>query len=259
MDDFSTRIRNGVAVVTGAGDGLGKALTCGLLAQGLTVAGLVGRHQETLDAVAATAPGGRFLPVKADVSDPVAVAAAFDHIRAEAGAVTILINNAAVFPHRDILDETPDSFMQTVAVNLGGPFACCRAALDDMIAQGFGRIVNLGSFADIAPAPTAAAYSVSKGAARILTRAMVADLQDRFPDIIINDWMPGILATRMGLPDGIAPADAAQNCVRLALLHDRNINGLVFERDRSVHAPLSLKRGILNKVLGQSQTNYVLG
>ncbi len=257
MIDFSTQIRDGVAVVTGASDGLGKALAMGLLAEGLTVAGIA-RRADALAAVTADAPAGKFHPITADVADPDAVRAAFDAIRQDAGPVTILINNAAVFPHRDILEESAESFMQTVAVNLGGPFACSRAALDDMIAQGFGRIINVGSFAGIAPAPAAAAYSVSKGAAHVLSRAWVAELDERFPDIVISEWMPGILNTKMGLPDGISPELAASRGVRLALWHDRALNGVVFDGDRSIMPPMGWKRKLLNKVLRQSPKPFIL-
>jgi short-subunit dehydrogenase len=241
-------LRNGTAVVTGAGAGLGRALAVALSQRGVRVCGF-GRQAAALEETARLAEKGRFIAKVVDVSDDGAVSVAFDELRAEAGDVTILINNAAVYPRRDFLQETPASFMKSVQVNLGGVVACTHAALGAMLQTGIGRIVNVGSFADLAPMPCSSAYSVSKGAARILTRALVADLSDRFPDIVISTWMPGILATEMGLPDGLDPAIAAQWGASLALWHDRTLNGAVFERDHEVLEHRSLKGRIKDRIL----------
>ncbi|MBO9397915.1 SDR family oxidoreductase [Shimia sp. R9_2] len=227
-----------IAVVTGAGSGLGRALAIALTAKGITVAGL-GRRAEKLEETAVLA-GAQFLPIVADVADPDAVRTAFGTVR-QHGAVSILINNAAVYPHRDILDETPESFMHTMAVNLGGVVNGTSEALKDMTALGHGRILNVGSFADLHPLPCSAAYSVSKGAVRSFSRALIADLGDRLPKIVINTWMPGILRTDMGLEDGIDPTLAAEWGVALALWNDPSLNGAVFDRDREVLPPRGLK------------------
>ena len=257
MTDLPEKMNAGTIVVTGASDGLGRALSTALVGQGIRVAG-IGRRMEALQDLQKGLEQGLFFPIEADVSDPEAVARAFAQIRSEAGPVTGLINNAAVYPHRDILDETPESFMHTIAINLGGPLFCAQEAFKDMIEQGFGRVVNVGSFADIAPIPVSAAYSVSKGAARILTRALIADLGERFPDIVINDWMPGVLNTKMGVADGVDPADVAGWGAKLVLWHDRRLMGLVFEGDRSALPQFSLKRRIFMKLTGQKPEQLFL-
>ncbi|MDX5414255.1 MAG: SDR family oxidoreductase [Rhodobacterales bacterium] len=244
------RLRKGVAVVTGAGVGLGRALALELVAQGVTVAG-IGRDPRTLSEVSAAAGGG-FHPVALDVSELDSVPGAFDDIAARLGPVTLLINNAAIYPRREFMEEGPTGFMRTVDVNLGGVAACSHAALAGMVQTGFGRILNVSSYADVAPLPASAGYSVSKGAARILTRALVADLGDRFPGIVISDWMPGVLATRMGEATGLDPLTAARWGARLALWHDPALNGTVFEMDREILPPRSLKRRVLDKLLGRS-------
>lgn len=244
------RLQQGVAVVTGAGAGLGRALALELIAQGMTVAG-IGRDAQSLAALAEQA-GPTFHPVPMDVADTKAVSASFDMIRERVGPVTLLINNAATYPRRDFLDEGPEDFMRTVAVNLGGVVACSHAALKGMVDVGFGRILNVASFADVAPLPASAGYAVSKGAARILTRALVADLADRFPGIVIGDWMPGVLATRMGPAAALDPAQAARWGVRLALWHDPSLTGTVFERDRELLPPRGLKRRLLERLKGRS-------
>jgi len=236
-------------VVTGAGGGLGRALCVEFSRRGHPVAGL-GRDAAHLAATAHLAGAG-FVAVPCDVADPASVRAAFAQVRERLGPVSTLVNNAATYPRRDILDETAESFMATVATNLGGVLACAREALADMVAAGEGRILNVGSFADLSPLPASAAYAVSKGAARILTRALVADLADRFPRIVVSDWMPGMLATRMGLPEGLAPEEAARWGATLALWRDPSLNGTIWERDREVPPPRSLKGRVADRLLGR--------
>lgn len=240
-------VTDGIAVVTGAGGGLGRALALELVARGVRVAA-IGRSPGGIEETAAMAPEGRIMTVMADVADADAVRNAFAAIT-EAAPVSVLINNAAVYPRRDFLDESGESFAATVAVNLGGMVNCTRAALDGMVRTGRGRIVNVSTFADMAPLPASAAYSVSKGAGRILTRALVADLGDRFPGIVITDWMPGMLATRMGIADGLAPGVAARWGAALALWDDPALNGAVFEMNREVLPPRGLKARLRDALL----------
>jgi 3-oxoacyl-[acyl-carrier protein] reductase len=239
-----------VAVVTGASSPLGLALMLALARRGVAVAGIA----RTAFEIGQPA----ILPLVADVADPGAVTAAFRSIRDRLGAPSILINSAEVYPHRDILEETPQSFMETVQINLGGAFNCCHAVLPDMVAAGRGRIINVVTFADVLPAPLAAGYSVSKGALRILTRALVADLGDRFPGIVINDWVPGTHKPRRGIPDGVDPELAGEWGANLALLQDQAINGLVFLQDREHLPPRSFRRRVKDHVLGQGRARVRL-
>ncbi|MAS04769.1 MAG: oxidoreductase [Ahrensia sp.] len=234
-------------VITGAGSGLGRALTLELTGQGVFVAG-IGRRREALDETAALAVPGRFVPIVADIGNIAAVDGAFAEITASFGPVDILINNAAVYPHRDFLDISAEAFMQTVSINLGGLVACTAAALRGMVETGEGRILNVATFADRVPLPASAEYSVSKGAAKILTRALVADISDRFPRIIMNDWVPGVLATEMGTVDGIDPALAARWGARLAMLSDPSVNGMLWFQDQEVLPPKSLKQRVFERI-----------
>lgn len=236
-----------VAVLTGAGSGLGRALAVELTQRGVRVAGF-GRRKAPLEETARLA-GERFLAMPVDVADARAVQAGFDEVARVMGPVLLLINNAAVYPRLDFLDETPESFMDTVAINLGGVVSCSHAALRQMASTGRGRILNVSTFADLSPIPVSSAYSVSKGAGRILTRALIADVSDRFPDIVINDWMPGALATDMGLKDGLDPAVAARWGATLALWHDRSLMGTIWEQDTEQLPPRSLKRRLRDAVL----------
>ncbi|MEP2530315.1 SDR family oxidoreductase [Shimia sp.] len=243
---MTDRTPDHMAVVTGAGSGLGRALAIALCAKGVRVAGM-GRRAGALEGTAKLAGAG-FTAIPADVSDPKSVKSAFQQVRAIT-PVTILINNAGVYPHRDIFDETADSFMATVNTNLGGMVACTREALQDMGETGQGRIVNVSSFSDIAPPPCSAAYSVSKGACTIFSRTLVADLGDRLPGIVITTWMPGMLATDMGIPEGLDPEIAAGWGAALALWSDRSLNGAVFEMDREILPPRGLKEKLKDVLL----------
>ncbi len=240
-----------IALVTGAGRGLGRALVLRLAEKGLTV-GALGRKPADLETLAGEAPEGKVVPLQADVADPESLGRAFAELDERAGPVDTLINNAAVYPHRDILDETPESFMATIAINLGGVFTCSKLALDRMVPKGTGRIVNVATFAGNRPTQLAAGYSVSKGAALILTKSFIADLGDRFPDIVINDWIPGALRTEMGLADGIDPMESAKWGAALALWHDPALTGALFVQDVEELPPASLKRRLFNRLTGQA-------
>lgn len=240
-------LNDGIAVVTGAGGGLGRALALELAARGMRVAAL-GRSLDGIRETAAQDPQGRITAVCADVAQAQAVTDAFEKLR-QIAPVTLLINNAAVYPRRDFLDESGTSFMATVDINLGGMVQCSRAALADMVETGTGRIVNVSTFADMVPLPASSAYAVSKGAGRILTRALVADLGDRFPGIVLSDWMPGMLDTRMGVPHGVDPARAAKWGAALALWHDPALNGAVFEENREILPPRGIKGRVKDALL----------
>lgn len=236
-----------VCVLTGAGSGLGRALAVELTGRGVMVAGF-GRRLDALEETARLAAPGRFATFALDVADAAAVDRAFADVAEKLGPVEILINNAAVYPHRDFLETPAPEFMQTVAVNLGGMVACSAAALRGMVQTGRGRILNVATFADLAPLAASSAYSVSKGAARIFTRALVADLADRFPGIVINDWIPGALSTEMGIPEGLDPAIAARWGADLALWQDPSLTGTTWDRDQEMLPPRSLKRRLLERL-----------
>lgn len=253
---MNDRMKSGIAVVTGAGGGLGRALALELVARGMRVVAL-GRRREGIEETAAMAPEGAVEVLQVDVADAGAVREGLREVSEEV-PITLLINNAAVYPRRDFLDETPESFMDTVAINLGGMVNCSHAALEGMVEVGFGRIMNVSTFADLAPLSASSGYAVSKGAARILSRAMIADLADRFPDIVINDWMPGVLATKMGVAHGLDPAQSARWGAALALWHDPALTGSVFEQDREILPPRGLKGRIKDAVLMRRQSPRVI-
>ena len=239
-----------LAVITGATVDLGRELVKELIAQDITVAAL-GRNETALNALGnETSNPDLFHAFETDLTSFADIKASFAKITEKFGAISILIYNAAIETNEDFLEQTPESFAHVMQINLCAAQACAFHAVTNMVETGYGRIVNVVSFADQAPAPLATGYSVSKGAQKTLTRAMLADLGDRFPDIVITDWVPGAHNTSNAPADGVDPATAAKWGVKLALMHDPSLSGALFFKDREQPAPKSRKKKILDKLLG---------
>ena len=166
---------SGVAVVTGAGSGIGEAVTRSLLDAGWRVA-LAGRRADRLDAVAGGHPGT--LTVATDVAAPASVAALFAAVQARWGRLDLLVNNAGTFGPGGTVDEIAvEDWQDTVAVNLTGSFLCAREAFAAMRAQEpqGGRIINNGSVSAHVPRPGSVAYTATKHAVTGLTRSLSLD------------------------------------------------------------------------------------
>ncbi|SOR27550.1 putative short-chain dehydrogenase/reductase [Methylorubrum extorquens] len=165
-----------VAVVTGAGSGIGRAVALGLAQAGWRLV-LTGRRGEALERVAAELPGPS-LCVPTDVSDPRAVEALFAAVGERFGRLDLLFNNAGIFTPAATVDEIAvEDWLASVNVNLTGTFLCTRAAFGMMRKQDprGGRIINNGSIAAYAPRPMSAPYSATKHAITGLTRATALD------------------------------------------------------------------------------------
>ncbi|GAB6842845.1 NAD(P)-dependent dehydrogenase (short-subunit alcohol dehydrogenase family) [Methylorubrum rhodinum] len=166
----------GVAVVTGAGSGIGRAVARGLSEAGWRLV-LAGRRREALEAVATELPG-EALCAPTDVADPASVEALFTEITKEFGRIDLLFNNAGIFTPAATVDEIAvEDWMRSVNVNLTGAFLCTRAAFAMMRAQEprGGRIVNNGSISATVPRPMSAPYAATKHAITGLTRATALD------------------------------------------------------------------------------------
>lgn len=214
-----------IAVVTGAGSGIGKVCALALLADGWTVV-LAGRRLATLQAVAAQSPhADRALPWVADVTDPNAVAALFAGVEQRWGRLDLLFNNAGVFTAGVPLDELPiDAWKAAVDTNLSGAFYCLQAAFRLMKRQQprGGRIINNGSISAHVPRPHSVAYTATKHAITGLTRS--AALDGRAFDIAVGQIDIGNAATDMtttmaqGMPqaDGSTRAEARMDVRHVA-------------------------------------------
>ena len=166
-----------VAIVTGAGSGLGREVVRGLLGAGYRVA-LAGRRAETLHETARGAPSDRALVVPTDVRAPEAVAALFARAGEAWGRVDVLFNNAGLFgPTAPVEDVRLDDFDDVVATNLTGAFLCAREAFRVMRRQRpqGGRIINNGSISAQSPRPDAIAYTATKHAVTGLTKALALE------------------------------------------------------------------------------------
>jgi NAD(P)-dependent dehydrogenase (short-subunit alcohol dehydrogenase family) len=173
------RANGKIAIVTGAGSGIGRATALALLEAGYSVV-LSGRRREALEQTAALAgaAAGRALVVPADVSDPESVRALFDATKAAFGRLDLLFNNAGTnVPPIPLEDLTFEQWRRVVDVNLTGPFLCTQAAfrlMKDQVPRG-GRIINNGSISAQAPRPHSAPYTATKHAITGLTKSTALD------------------------------------------------------------------------------------
>ena len=166
-----------VAIVTGAGSGIGKAAALGLFAEGYAVA-LAGRRAELLEATASESGAGeRALPVRTDVRDPEAVAALFAATKERFGRLDVLFNNAGLGAGGLLEDVEIERWRQVVDTNLTGSFLCTQEAfriMKDQTPRG-GRIINNGSISAQVPRPNSAAYTSTKHALTGLTKSTALD------------------------------------------------------------------------------------
>ena len=188
--------RNGrVAVVTGAGTGIGRGIALALARQGCRVLA-VGRRpdkvQETADLV--TRENGRALAVSADVSKAADVARMVEKCRAALGAIDILVNNAGVHVPGGILKVTEEQWDWIMSVNVKGVFLCCKAVAPAMLERKWGRIINIASVGAITPSMNAA-YCATKGAVVTLTKSMALELSPG--GVTVNAICPGTTVTEM--------------------------------------------------------------
>jgi NAD(P)-dependent dehydrogenase (short-subunit alcohol dehydrogenase family) len=179
-----------VAIVTGAGSGIGRAITLGLAAEGASVcvADLVGDRAETVAAeVEAAGPGA--MAYQVDVSDSAAVDRMVSAVTSHFGTLDILVNNAGTLAYAPVVDMTDEQWDRVVAVNLRGTFVCSRAALRHMISRRRGRIVNTASGRGIHGSPGAAVYGATKAAVINITRALAVEVAPF--GITVNAISPG--------------------------------------------------------------------
>ena len=166
-----------VAVITGAGSGIGRASALALMGDGWSVA-LAGRRQDALEETAGMATGGRSLVVPTDVADPDQVVALFAKVKDTFGRVDMLFNNAGGnVPTTNFGDMTWEMWRRVVSVNLDAMFQCANQAfriMRDQSPQG-GRIINNGSISAHVPRPGSVAYTSTKHGVTGLTKSIALD------------------------------------------------------------------------------------
>lgn len=203
-------LKGKTAVVTGGGSGIGRACAVQLARDGAAVAvwDLNG------DAAAETvglieAEGNRASAYTGDASARDSIAGILVRIRAELGPVLVLVNNAGITGFVPFLDITPEALERMYRVNLMGPFFMTQACIPDMIAAGWGRIVNISSSSAQTGSKGMSHYASSKGGVIALTKALAVEYADR--GITVNNIPPGFIDTPMlrGAPINVEATSAS--------------------------------------------------
>ena len=196
---MSDSIKNRVAIITGAGKGLGKTFALALANSGVNLA-LVGRNAESLKNVAEAARKFNVTaePFVADVTREDDVKNLERAIVAKFGKIHILINNAGINIRKNVTDFTFEEWTSVINTNLVGAFLMCRSFVPHMRGQGYGRIINLTSIMSHISLPGRTAYSSSKAGLLGFTKALALELAPE--GITVNGISPGPCATEMNLP-----------------------------------------------------------
>src|SRR6185503_8373352 len=206
-----------VAVVTGAASGMGLAIARHLAARGNRV-GLLDLQGEAAirAAEALRETGANAIAVEADVTDRGAVDAALDEVRARLGPIQIMVTSAGLDAFETFTDITNESWQRVLAVNLTGTFHCVQAAVADMLAARWGRIVTISSSSAQSGALRMAHYVASKAGVVGLTKALALELAPH--GITVNTIPPGMIDTPM-----LRRAEAAGDLAKIEKLASRMV------------------------------------
>lgn len=189
-------LRGKNAIVTGAGSGLGQATAKRLAREGAAVAvwdiDEAGSRRTVDDIVAA---GGRAIASRVDVSSRAQIDAGVQHAHAELGPVTILVNNAGMTGFVPFLEITEEAWDRMMMVNLKSMFLAAQAVLPDMLAAGWGRIINISSSSAQSGATRMAHYASSKGGVIAFTKSLAVEFAAQ--GITVNNVPPGFVDTPM--------------------------------------------------------------
>lgn len=231
------------SLVTGAGQGLGRATAAALHAAGCTVAvnyfADPGGHNARLAEQACAALGSRAFPVAADIRRPAEVAAMMEAIAGRCGRLDILVNNAAIVRDRTVKKMSDEEWQAVIDTNLTGVFNVCRAAMPHF-AEG-GRIVNVASISGVVGLFGQANYAAAKAGVIGLTKVLAREVAGR--GITVNAVAPGVVLTEMGkaIPDDVR--DTMLAAIPL---------GRFGEPDDVAHAILFLASDMAGYITGQT-------
>jgi len=193
---FTTDLKSQVAIVTGASQGLGKAVAIALGMNGATVV-CCARNADKLAATVAEieSGGGTAEAVACDVTDRAAAKAAIEGAKERHGRLDILVNNAGITRDKLMRGMSDEEWDDVIATNLTSCFVCCRAAAGIMRRAKYGRIVNMASISGLIGNPGQANYSASKAGMIGLTRTLSKELISR--GVTVNAVAPGFIASEM--------------------------------------------------------------
>jgi 3-oxoacyl-[acyl-carrier protein] reductase len=190
------KLQNKVALVTGSGRGIGRAIALKFAEEGASLV-INSLHEENCASVKREieSRGGRAMSAPCDVSDERSVAELFQRIEREYGGLDILVNNAGINIVRPALEMTEADWDRVLSVNLRSMFICSRSAAALMIPRKGGRIINIASLVGINPFPNRAPYATSKAGAIMLTRELAIEWGKH--GITVNSIAPGFILTDM--------------------------------------------------------------
>ena len=189
--------RNKVAVITGAGQGIGRSIALAFAEAGATVV-VVGRNQEKLQALMDTIKegNGNGQLIQADLSDSASISRLVSDVEARHRQIDILVNNAAIANRGDIFAVSEDSWEQVLNVNLKSVWLLSRSVLKIMLRQGSGRVINIGSISGwLGGHEVSVDYAVSKAGVAVLTKRMANEMAAK--GITVNSVAPHAIETPM--------------------------------------------------------------
>ncbi|WP_374963940.1 3-ketoacyl-ACP reductase [Lysinibacillus sp. RS5] len=218
-----------VALITGAGRGIGRATAVAFAQEGIHV-GLIGRTLENLQQVAEELKqyDVKVAIAVANVADLDSITTAVESIRSELGAIDILVNNAGISKFGSFMDLTPEEWTNIIDVNVKGVYYTTRAVLPEMLERNTGDIINISSTAGQKGAPITSAYSASKAAVIGLSESLMLEVRKK--NIRVTTLTPSTVATDMavelnltdGNPEKVMQAeDLADLMVAQLKLHPR--------------------------------------
>ena len=223
-------LENRVAVITGAGSGIGREIAVAFAREGANVA-LIGRRVHKLEESAALSRKANVqcevLIIGADISDEEEVEILQSRVLAQFGRCDVLVNNAGVFkpePGTRLHESPPKDWDDVMHTNVRGPFLCLRAFAPGMIEQRYGRIINITS--GLKHAAGHGVYSISKSALDALTKTAAHELAEF--NVMVNALNPGWVRTEMATNAPDDPAQVVPMALRLATLPDDEPSGVEY-------------------------------